>query len=529
MRKLISIIIVVIFFFPTIVFSQSCLPDGITFTTQNQVDSFQINYPTCNVIEGDLNINWSDITSLTGLNVLTKIEGDLSIHQNSMLNTLSGLQNIDSIYGSLCICSNDSLINLSGLNSITSIGKSVVISDNELLENLNGINNLTNISSYIKIIENPSLTSITGLENLNSISGFLAISNNPALLSLNGLDNINQGISDLEISDNHSLSNCAIASICNYLSSPIGEVDIYSNATGCNSPPEIANSCGFTMSCLPNGNYYLQSPSDIANFKQNYPNCEDLQGSLIIKSDDIVNLYGLSVITSVEKNLVIRGCANLNKLNGLGGLITIGEALVIKENDSLPNLRGLYHLEQIGDKLSIWGNNSMLNIDGIEKLTTINGSIYIWYNDNLIDISGIKQVDCFTFDVVSIKGNPELSDCAIQSICNAIYLSEETCYFVENSTNCNSVEEVKELCQTISVPEPIDDRIFSVYPNPIKNTISITGSQIEMINIYNQLGQKVITEVDYFDNINVSHIKPGLFLLEIITGKNKVRKKLIKK
>jgi len=55
----------------------SCLPDGITFTTQAQIDSFAIIYPNCTEIEGDVLIggwNGSDISNLNGLNVLSSIE-----------------------------------------------------------------------------------------------------------------------------------------------------------------------------------------------------------------------------------------------------------------------------------------------------------------------------------------------------------------------------------------------------------------------------------------------------------------------
>ena len=63
----------------------SCLPDGITFETQAQIDSFQVNYPNCNTIRGDVMISGDDITNLNGLNVLTSIEGDLYISNNSNL------------------------------------------------------------------------------------------------------------------------------------------------------------------------------------------------------------------------------------------------------------------------------------------------------------------------------------------------------------------------------------------------------------------------------------------------------------
>lgn len=42
----------------------SCYPDGITFSTQNQIDSFLINHPNCTKIGGKVTISGSDITSL---------------------------------------------------------------------------------------------------------------------------------------------------------------------------------------------------------------------------------------------------------------------------------------------------------------------------------------------------------------------------------------------------------------------------------------------------------------------------------
>ena len=53
--------------------SQSCLPEGIIFTTQEQIDRFQTNYPNCTEIEGGVVISGDDITNLKGLCVLTKI------------------------------------------------------------------------------------------------------------------------------------------------------------------------------------------------------------------------------------------------------------------------------------------------------------------------------------------------------------------------------------------------------------------------------------------------------------------------
>ncbi len=58
-------------------FSQPCLPSGITFSTQEEIDNFQSNYPYCTEIEGDVIIEGNDVTNLYGLSVLTAIGGFL--------------------------------------------------------------------------------------------------------------------------------------------------------------------------------------------------------------------------------------------------------------------------------------------------------------------------------------------------------------------------------------------------------------------------------------------------------------------
>jgi hypothetical protein len=97
MKKL-TLFIVLTFIIQATAFSQfgcTCLPDGITFTTQEQIDNFPTNYSNCKKIEGDVEINGDDITNLNGLSVLTSIGGYLSIGDyysgNPVLTSLTGL------------------------------------------------------------------------------------------------------------------------------------------------------------------------------------------------------------------------------------------------------------------------------------------------------------------------------------------------------------------------------------------------------------------------------------------------------
>jgi len=262
-----------------------CLPEGITFTTQEEIDNFQTNYPYCTEIEGDVEIDGGNITNLNGLNALSNINGDLLIGRvnqpfggNDNLTNLVGLGTLNSIGGDLWISSNEALTSLTGLENLTSIGGHLIVIWNDKLINLTGLENLSSIEGdvYIGVIPmfpspgcgNNSLTSLAGLENLISIGGSLGIYRNDtltslsglvnltsigdeleirgnnALTSLTGLDNIEAGtISHLSIVENQFLSTCQVQSICDYLIVYGGNGEIHDNAPSCNSQQIVEDIC----------------------------------------------------------------------------------------------------------------------------------------------------------------------------------------------------------------------------------------------------------------------------------------------
>jgi len=299
MKKLFVLLIVIVL--TTSGFSQSCLPDGITFHVQADIDSFQVNYPGCTEIEGDVNIGdyggGGNISDLSGLIVLESIGGNLFIRQNASLTNLRGLENIVTIGGQLGIWSNPLLTSLDGLEGLSYV-YSLNISSNAALASLIGIENLESVGYGFYIQNNPALTSLTGLEGLTSVGCGLSIASNNALLSLDGLDNlattgcglsveynfalvnidalsnlvyINTGpgthnlnlkdnisltsiaglenidpesIEDLLIGWNLALTDCDVYSICQYLAAPNGYVAIRYNAPGCNNIGEVEAACG---------------------------------------------------------------------------------------------------------------------------------------------------------------------------------------------------------------------------------------------------------------------------------------------
>ncbi|MDT8393168.1 MAG: T9SS type A sorting domain-containing protein [Bacteroidales bacterium] len=204
--------VIIIFFlagWTFMLYSQSCLPEGIRFKTQTQIDSFQILYPTCTEIEGNVEISFNnDIVSLQSLNVIVAIGGELLIVDCNELPFLNGLDNLQSIGGALSIVSNDNLLNLSAL------------------------------------------------QNLRTIGGRLTISWNYRLKSLSGIDSINaESIDGIHMIYNDSLSWCAVTSICDYIVNSSASVTLH-NAVGCDSVEVVEELCSHIS--IPEQRSFLQ-------------------------------------------------------------------------------------------------------------------------------------------------------------------------------------------------------------------------------------------------------------------------------
>ncbi len=262
---------------PPLIPPTNCLPEGITFTTQEEIDNFQTNHPNCTEIEGDVTIGelpQSNIKYLNGLSVLTSLGGNLTIWANDSLTSLTGLNNLATIEGSLKIGANHNLANLTGLEGLSYIGGNLeigfqtgmIIWGNYSLISLEGLNNLTSLGGSLKVRENNSLANFVGLNSLISIGGELYIDYNNALICLIGLENIEaESISNLFISSNGLLSTCEIQSICEYLSAPSGTIIINNNAPGCNSPEEVEETCFNSIKESINVSNISISPNPINN------------------------------------------------------------------------------------------------------------------------------------------------------------------------------------------------------------------------------------------------------------------------
>jgi hypothetical protein len=504
--------------------AQGCLPEGITFETQAQIENFPYDYPGCTVIEGDVTIcdsSPSDITNLKGLSIVTSIGGDLVIYLN------------------------DSLESLKGLNALSAVGGDFYLGYYDWC------------TGYI--IGNPSLTSLKELAQLNFIGGELHIMGNSALTSLAGLVNLDSIGGGIYIHNNMNLTDCAVQSICDYLRSPNGIVEIYDNSSGCSNQSQVASGCGGTFPGLPYGNYYFFSQDEIDNFPVIFPGCNELGGTVTISGLDITNLNGFDQVTSIGGALQIgqyhyfsgEGNPLLTDLTGLENLTYIGGDLWINMNNSmtslagldnlaaingglligltyvggdnrglpvlanitalskltsiggrlyieqtaLTNLSGLESLNSIGDGLYLNDNHNLSSITSLENMQSIGGAIWIWSSD-LNSLSGLENIDPGSITSLSMEYNYSLSDCEVQSICD--YLASPDAYvnIDGNAPGCNSREEVEAACTVGLGESAVGGQRSAVrnYPNPFSDFTTIEyelecASHVNL-SIFNHLGQQ---------------------------------------
>ena len=254
--------------------------------------------------------------------------------------------------------------------------------------------------------------------------------------------------------------------------------------------------------CLPDGITFT-TQEQIDNFQTDYPDCTVIEGNVEINGDSISNLTGLSSITTIMGDLIING-TYLTNLEGLENLLKIRRDLIIVSNDML------------------------INLSGFESLDSICGNLTIGWNDLLPNLSGIDSINSESIQNLYIRENNSLQECHIQSICHYLISPNGTVLIFDNASGCNSKDEIESLCQT-DIQDNSKSK-YSIFPNPAMDVIYINienNEPIEVISIYNQLGQIVLHFKQPTNQINTSYLQPGIYLIELVINDKIYREMLL--
>ncbi|HRX95977.1 MAG TPA: T9SS type A sorting domain-containing protein, partial [Bacteroidales bacterium] len=94
------------------------------------------------------------------------------------------------------------------------------------------------------------------------------------------------------------------------------------------------------------------------------------------------------------------------------------------------------------------------------------------------------------------------------------------------------VDDLENVCGELSIVNN-STQLFKIFPNPARDNIFIGKSDhstIAAVNIYNQVGEKVLVFLRIKGNLDISSLPSGMYFLEIIhDGQNTVQKLLISK
>ncbi|MEO6691832.1 MAG: T9SS type A sorting domain-containing protein [Saprospiraceae bacterium] len=398
-----------------------CGAGGIVLNSQAEVDNFNVTYPNCHRVLGNLSLELTDITNLDGLSAIDSIDLSFNITNNTNLIDIEGLHNLkfvqdftlanspllDNITGlrNLHSASNSFYLNnLFSLNDLTGLGRltyarQFIIAACNKLTNLTGLDSLIETSTFT-ISENKNLASLNGLpkdfsvsqlsiysnpilKDLSTLIGLkdiyqLVLNKNKSLKNLNGLDSLNS-ISFLSIKSNDSLasfpalSNLKTIKIALFLEDNLQLKDI-SGLQNINFAKTdsiiIVNNPQLSFCSYPNFCKYLSDLTHVSRINGNSLDCLNkssiLAKCLILTSQEINSNYKINIFPNpTQGSIHISGLTNLSRIQIFNSQsqLTINESTSKSELDlSLEHLEdGLYFIRILDGKLNYFFGKILVN------------------------------------------------------------------------------------------------------------------------------------------------------------------------
>jgi len=559
MKKLIYYLVLFLFL-PVSLISQSCLPDGIIFTTQEEVDYFPANYPSCTEISGRVIINGDNITNLDSLYSIVSIGRRLMIYNCPNIVSLYGLHNLNDV-DTLMVSYSEKLKTLSGLEGITELTY-LSIGVMEALPNLNGLDNLAKINYSFRLTRNNNLTDISALSKLYALNN-IYIGYNPRLKNLNGLQAVLYSDMGIEIGDNDSLTEASFNDLAfsryvylyrnpmlNHLDFPNlleinGDLAIFNNdkltSLGdfnklekaeylyikANNMLEDINALNTDLNITKyieiKENEILKNIDGINGAKQaifvrindnpmlqtinGFENLTELEENIEIKNNEyLTEITAFPKIENIKASLIISKNKKISEINGFGNLEDIGLDLILDNCIELIKLPVFNHLKEIGRNLKANNNDQLLDFSGFDKLRTIGGDFEIKNHSSLLNFQGMNRLKF-------LGGNLRIENNVITSLSGLEGIEEiELSCYIRNNPNLVSLEGLNNL-STINwtftlenCDEVTDFNGLGSLTNSMRTVFIINNDKL--IN-FNGLGRlKEVTSLFYItNNSNLSNFE----------------------
>jgi len=307
-----------------------------------------------------------------------------------------------------------------------------------------------------------------------------------------------------------------------------------------------------------------------------FARCEGLKDLTIGKSVAIIgieafwictNLSGVAIPNSVT-TLSAEAFSNCSSLKWA----TFPTNLKILDNDAFASCKSLVSVE-LPNTITTFGNDAFYGCTSLTKanipntITELKSGIFEFCSSlkEIIIPASVKTIgsrafgECPSLTTISIPASVTKMDYGIFEYCTgltSIYANQtipidlSASYYALVFNNVNKTVcklyvpigskqlysvavEWKDFTNIIDMPTDVPtllDQIIRIYPNPVKDSFSVTGLNETVRLILTDInGKEVLTcQVGVGENIPVSSLPKGMYILRLITSNGNLERKLIK-
>jgi hypothetical protein len=351
------------------------------------------------------------VKSLSVFRGITSVTNDLVV-STCDLTSLDGLQSITSVGGSLTIGSLDKITSMAGLEGLTSVGGVLSVALSDAIESFKGLDHLAVVSGTLRVTTNRALKDFTGLGALREIGGSLEVEANRAIESFAGLDALRRIGGRLQIQDETALTSLA----------PLSGVTSLGESVSLTMVPALTNVDGFPSVTSLNGDLYINDAATLRDLK-GFSKLTNATGLVLTLVPELTSLTGLEGITSLPR-IGIEDAPKLASVGGLSGVRGTSELLfrqvgvanfaglegitggyfIVNDNPALTSLAGLAGFTD-PTTVDVRFNKKLTNIAALSSMKSVQGDLVIMQNDALTSLNGLQNLTTVT-GYIDIGENP---------------------------------------------------------------------------------------------------------------------------
>ena len=261
------------------------------------------------------------------------------------------------------------------------------------------------------------------------------------------------------------------------------------------------------------GNIQLETQEEVDTFASNlYTSVigNVTIGIWAVSNTSIIDLSGLTNLTSIDGDLKIYLNNALTTLSGLDNITTINGDLEIYDHAQLTTIK-LSNLTTIGGVLELFNLYSVPNFNHLSNLSAVGGSTYINNNSSLTDLSGLSSLSSIN-GLLSIYNNDALTTIglnALTSVGNITIEDNEQLMNFYGLENINLYNRNLYIVANDNITSfdglPFDDSHGNLYisHNPNLTDLSSLLSLNSIIGTLSILNNDALTNLDGFANLSV--------------------------